>query len=68
MTYGLKVESLFFNEKGKILHERIDDLACFLSSPSGPNLSRRYFKQLVKDFVPASTHEFDAWSDRGARR
>jgi putative CRISPR-associated protein (TIGR02619 family) len=58
----------FDRERLKTLNERIDDLALFLSSSSKPNLSRLDFKPLRSNPVPPSTHEFDAWADRGAWR
>jgi len=58
----------FDRERLKTLNERIDDLARFMGSPSRPNPRRLDFKQLKGDPLPPSTHEFDAWADKGAWR
>jgi len=61
-----KSVSRLASDRNYNLNERIDDLMVYIKE--GNNLDRLDFKPLSGDPVPGSTHEFDAWADRDAKR
>lgn len=50
-----------------IVHQRLDDLACYVTS-KGRHNPNRLGVQKLRQAVDGSTHEADAWSDGDARR
>ncbi len=64
--FAKTVASLIPDDRYMALNERLDQLARFLET--GVNLNTLDFKKLQGNPIPPSTHEIDAWADRGAPR